>query len=205
MEKKICIKCKNEKFIIDFYKDRTRNDGLNNKCKICSKLCSRNDKTTEAKKRWAEAKKRWAEANSDKIKENWKKHYVINKEKRIKRNVEYVKNRKLNDPLFKLKMNIKASIRDSLKRKNFKKIGKTLTILGCSIEEFKTYLESKFESWMNWENKGKYNGEKNYGWDIDHIIPISNAKTNDEAIKLNHYTNLQPLCSYINRDIKIDN
>lgn len=77
--------------------------------------------------------------------------------------------------------------------------------MGCSFEEFKSYLESKFEDWMTFENYGLYNGELNYGWDIDHIIPISIAKTEDEVLKLNHYTNLQPLCSKINRDIKKDN
>ena len=64
------------------------------------------------------------------------------------------------------------------------------------------YLESKFEPWMCWNNKGLYNGEFNYGWDIDILYPISSAKTEEDIIKLNHYTNLQPLCSKINRDIK---
>jgi hypothetical protein len=85
------------------------------------------------------------------------------------------------------------------------KKSKSIEILGCSFEEFKLYLESKFEPWMTWENKGLYNGELNYGWDIDHIIPISSATTEEEIIKLNHYTNLQPLCSKVNRDIKKDN
>ena len=55
---------------------------------------------------------------------------------------------------------------------------------------------------MNWNNYGIYNGEFNYGWDLNHIIPISSAKSEEEIIKLNHYTNLQPLCSKTNRDIK---
>ena len=58
---------------------------------------------------------------------------------------------------------------------------------------------------MNWENRGLYNGELNYGWDLDHIIPICKAKTDEEVYKLNHYTNFQPLCSKINRDIKWKN
>jgi hypothetical protein len=58
---------------------------------------------------------------------------------------------------------------------------------------------------MTWDNKGLYNGELNYGWDIDHIIPTSIANTEEELIKLCHYTNLQPLCSKINRDIKKNN
>ena len=55
---------------------------------------------------------------------------------------------------------------------------------------------------MTWYNRGMYNGEFDYGWDIDHIIPVSSATTKEEINKLNHYTNLQPLCSKINRDIK---
>ena len=58
---------------------------------------------------------------------------------------------------------------------------------------------------MNWENYGLYNGEDNYGWDLDHIIPLSSAKSEEEVIQLNHYTNLQPLCSKVNRFIKKDN
>ena len=57
---------------------------------------------------------------------------------------------------------------------------------------------------MNWDNYGLYNGELDYGWDLDHIIPISSAKTEEDIIRLNHYTNLQPLCSKTNRDIKKD-
>lgn len=55
---------------------------------------------------------------------------------------------------------------------------------------------------MNWNNRGLYNGKLNYGWDIDHIVPISTAKTEEELLKLNHYSNLQPLCSYTNRILK---
>jgi hypothetical protein len=67
------------------------------------------------------------------------------------------------------------------------------------------HIESKWKDWMNWENYGKYKkGIKNFGWDLDHIIPTSIANTPEEIIKLNHYTNIQPLCSYINRYVKRD-
>ncbi len=38
---------------------------------------------------------------------------------------------------------------------------------------------------MSWDNRHK--------WHIDHIYPISLAKTKEETIKLNSYKNLQPL------------
>jgi hypothetical protein len=84
------------------------------------------------------------------------------------------------------------------------KESKSIELLGCSIDEFRLYLESNFEDWMNWDNYGKYNGSPMSGWDIDHKIPLSSAKNKEDLEKLNHYTNLQPLCSYINRNIKKD-
>jgi hypothetical protein len=89
-----------------------------------------------------------------------------------------------------------------MKKKGFSKKSKTQDILGCTFEEFKLYIESLFEDWMNWNNHGLYNGELNYGWDLDNIIPQSSVTTEKEIIKLNHHTNYQPLCSKINRDIK---
>jgi len=40
---------------------------------------------------------------------------------------------------------------------------------------------------MNWSNNTMH------GWHIDHIIPLSTAKTEQDIIKLCHYTNHQPL------------
>jgi hypothetical protein len=83
-------------------------------------------------------------------------------------------------------------------------LSRTFEILGCSYEEFKSYIENKFESWMNWNNHGLYTGNYSETWQLDHIIPISSAKTEEDIIKLNHYTNLQPLCSKINQIDKKD-
>ena len=106
------------------------------------------------------------------------------------------------NPLYNLIVSIRCSISNNFRCGGFTKSKRTENILGCTFFEFKIYIESKFELWMNWDNKGLYNGEFNYGWDIDHITPSSSAKTLEDVIKLNHYTNLQPLCSKINRDIK---
>jgi hypothetical protein len=154
------------------------------------------DKINEYNKKYREQNK---EKNQGKVKEYNKKYRETYKEIRNNRYNE----RKKNDPFFKFKETIRQLIRVSTK--GFKKMSRTEEILGCTYEEFKQYLESKFEPWMTWDNKGLYNGTPNYGWDIDHIIPKSNGMCYDEVIKLNHHTNLQPLCSYYNRNVKKDN
>lgn len=168
------------------------------------------------KEKEREVKKAYYEANKEKILAKRKLYRETNKEllkEKRKANLEninkqrqiYVKQRKKDDPIFKLKISVRKSIHYSLKRSGFQKLTKTELILGCSYDEFKNYIQSKFEDWMTWENKGLYNGELNHGWDIDHIIPVSTAKNETELLQLNHYSNLQPLCSHINRDIKRDN
>jgi len=163
----------------------------------------------------------WYLNNSDAAKLYSKLYYINNKEENLKRSKEhresnkdyyreysktysktYFKNRKKCCNLFRLSCNIRTLISSTIKSNGYSKKTRTYEILGCTFEEFKLYLESKFEPWMTWENRGLYNGELNYGWDIDHIIPISSAKTEEDIIKLNHYTNFQPLCSYTNRYVK---
>ena len=179
--------------------------------------------------------KKWAKDNPQKIKESGKKYYIKNKEKlktssnnwgknnpdKIKEivrkwrkaNPEKIKQiynnarkkRRNEDPLFRIKSNLRSMVSKVITRKGYTKKSKSYEILGCSFDEFKLYLESKFLPWMNWDNRGLYNGTEGYGWDIDHKIPLSSAKTEDELLKLLHYTNQQPLCSYINRVVKKDN
>lgn len=151
--------------------------------------------------------------NKDKIKEKSNEYYSKNKENKKNYQKEYQKNnkekrnkylveRRQNDEMFRLVTNIRNLILNSFYNLGYSKDSKTNEILGCTFDELKLHLESKFENWMNWNNRGLYNGELNFGWDIDHIEPLSNAKTIEDIYRLNHYTNLQPLCSKINRDIK---
>jgi hypothetical protein len=133
----------------------------------------------------------------------WHREYrEINKEQIKENNNSYKRRRRETDPLFRIKNNLSVSIRRAFKKLNYSKNTQVYDAIGCSSEDFKSYLESRFESWMSWDNHGLYNGQFNYGWDLDHIIPLSTAKTVDEIVKLNHYTNLQPLCSKINREVK---
>jgi hypothetical protein len=89
------------------------------------------------------------------------------------------------DILFRLSHNLSRRIREA-----FKFLGKTnraIDILGCSVEEAKSHVESLFQPGMTWDNYGYFT------WHIDHVIPISSGKTADELKKLCHFSNLQPL------------
>lgn len=223
MEKK-CNICDSVKEITDFYKNQTR-------CKVCTKQYALDNKTKikEYKKSYREKNrdtlieidKKYYQDNKELIREKQNNYYLENKDeiRKIQKNYrdnnrntltiknrEYAKKYKLsksNDNLWKLSSRMRSMIGNSLRSNGYSKSSKTEEILGCSFEDFKLYLESKFDNWMSWDNYGYFNGELNYGWDIDHIIPLDSAKTEEDIIKLNHYTNLQPLCSFINRHVKM--
>jgi len=104
---------------------------------------------------------------------------------------KYVKEKRLRDPLFKLKGNIRNLIKNTIKNQGFTKKSKTYGILGCTFDQFKMWIENKFIEGMAWENYGL--------WEYDHIIPVDSAYSEDDIIRLNHYTNFQPLWKKDNR------
>lgn len=194
-----------EKFSINAKKNRKNN---REKIKEAKKIYynKNKEKISERDKKHRKehkdiGKKKYAK-NKDKLLNDAKIYSKNNRDKINEYRRKYKKQKRLTDSLFKLKHNISCLIRMTISRKGYKKKCKTSEILGCSYEEFKLYLEAKFLPWMNWDNYGLYNGTLNYGWDIDHRIPICTATNEEDVIRLNHYTNLQPLCSKVNRDIK---
>lgn len=167
-------------------------------------------KTEEYKLKHKEYQRKYREKNKEIInlnqKEYQKKFSDNNKEKNKERLKNYFRERKKNDPLFKLKCSLRTTLWISLNKLGYKKDSNTEKILGCSYYELLTHIESQFESWMNWDNHGLYEiNMYNIGWDIDHIKPLNMVTTPEEVINLFHYTNLRPLCSKINRDIKKGN
>lgn len=200
---KICTICNIEKSIDDFYRRKDSKDGIRHECKICWNEKKRKY-NLENKTKISENKKKYYQENKERIIDSVKKYREENKEKineylknyfkeyrkkhrellNEKMN-QYQKNRKKIDPIFKLKYNLRSKLSGHLKNNSIKMSQTTIQILGCDINEFKKYIEEKFLNGMNWENYGK--------WHLDHIIPISLAKSEEEVKTLNHYSNLQPL------------
>jgi hypothetical protein len=201
---KICIKCKVIKDISLFVKTK-------NSCKDCQREYKKNyrknnleyikNKNKEYyvsnKEDILKSSSNYYSNNKDKKLEYQKEYASLNKEKISAYKMDYQRNRRKTDPVYKLKYVVGRMIRNSLKCKGLSKNKKSMDILGCSIEFFKAYIEEMFIDDMSWDNYGTC-------WDIDHKIPLSTAVTEEQVLELNHYTNLQPLDSHINRNVKRD-
>ncbi len=174
METKVCSKCGEIKESILFEKHRRT-------CKLCRKNYIKNWNLVnpDSKKKYD---KTYQTDNFEKEKIRKKKYFSTNKEKIAK----YWRDRKKNDPLLRLSYNMRSRLKIFLKLSNVSKKNSSFNIIGCSPQFLKDYLENKFIDGMSWELVGKF-------IHIDHIIPLSSAKTEEEIYKLCHYTNLQPL------------
>jgi hypothetical protein len=95
--------------------------------------------------------------------------------------------RKLEDQGFRIRCNLSGRVGKALKSAGTRKSEKTKELIGCSVEDLKAHLESKFVEGMIWENYGE--------WHLDHIKPCAkfNLVDVDEQRKCFHWTNLQPL------------
>jgi hypothetical protein len=93
--------------------------------------------------------------------------------------------KRMENPLYRFRKKISTNIRNSIVRQGYSKESSACQILGDEWEVVYEYFSNLFLEGMSWENHGE--------WHIDHIIPISTAKSEEEIIRLSHYTNLQPL------------
>lgn len=198
---KTCSKCKIYKSIEEFYNSKNTKDKKESACKKCES--KRHKETYKIKfeiilnknKIWYENNKEFKIAYDKQHKLDNKKHYSnyrkeyvkINRLKINERINNWAKKRRKINILHKLKENIRIRTNFALRDKIWNKQDIFYNYIGCSIEFLKQHLESKFTKGMTWDNYGKF------GWHIDHIVPLSSAKTPEKLYKLCHYTNLQPL------------
>lgn len=146
-----------------FSKNKSKKSGLNTYCKECMVA--------------------YRKENADRLKEYFKEYGELNREKISARSL----NRYHNNIQANLRHTLRGRFNNAIER-GWKK-GSAVRDLGCSVADFKLYLESKFTDDMSWDNKGRN------GWHIDHIVPLSAFDLTDreQVKKACHYTNLQPL------------
>lgn len=182
---KVCIVCEDTKPLTEFSKNNSYKGKqyYSGKCKACV-----NDSNQQYYKEHADKIKeqtgQYYEDNKAELKAKMLEYQKEHRDEANARNRKYVdKNR--NNSSFKLIKNQRERTRKALLGKI--KTAHTLDLLGCTVEELKTHLQSKFTSGMHWNNYGK--------WHVDHILPCSrfDLSITEEQQKCFHYSNLQPL------------
>lgn len=215
----MCKKCNVEKELNQYRIQKS--NGKERYCSWCrdcekeynSLYDKTNKKRIEYKKQY---RKNYQEKNSEKLKQYFKKHYQEHKEeikekyiqvnliepywkkewyKEYRRSPEYkeyrqklLKNKMKTDKVFIYKMKTRKLISRAFYDVTFKKYDELKEIVGCSYNKLLYHLFDTFYNNYNIQYCD-YDGKVN----IDHIIPLNEAKTIEDVKKLNHYTNLQLL------------
>ena len=208
---KTCRTCKIEKPLAHYNKNKRQKDGHAKVCRECDKEYNKQlyrkkhprESTPDGYKHCSRCKELKILAEFNRRKEvNVQPHckecnnviYKTWREQGSGKQWErdYAKKRKDQDPLYKLRFLLRLRLLDALKRSvrggSVSKKHSALDLIGCSIEELKQYLESKFVAHMGWHNHGTE-------WEIDHIVPCTwfDLRNPEEQKRCFHYTNLQPL------------
>ena len=92
------------------------------------------------------------------------------------------RNKYKNDPIYRLQMVIRTTVKKVLKKKGYEKNSSTEEILGISYQELGLYLKGLLPDGLSLEKAH-----------VDHIVPLSLAQTEEEVLALNHHSNLRPL------------
>lgn len=133
-----------------------------------------------------EKNKEYYQKNKDKILEYHHKYNKDNSKELVKKAYLYQKYKESTDEFYKFKRLIRDCVLKSFKRTNHRKNSYAKDIIGIDFDDAWVYLK---KTWK--KNYGtEYSGEQ---YHIDHVIPLSTAKSEEDVIRLCHYTNLQLL------------
>lgn len=142
------------------------------------------EKARENDRKYRETKK-----NDPEHKARIREYQIRTRDQTRVRMRKYIRHRLKIDIQFRIRHLLRKRLAEAVKRNN--KAGSAVRELGCTIAEFKAYIETKFKSGMTWENWGRH------GWHLDHIKPLAafDLTNHEQFIKACHYTNYQPLWS----------
>lgn len=140
----------------------------------------------------------------EKMRERNRRYYAANRERLISRATEYQRanpakrnayktawnrNKKNADPQFAAITIMRKLVGRTCERIKVgrREIGKTVTALGYTTDEFRQHIEAQFRPGMTWANHG--------AWHVDHIKALSAFDLTDTEQRkaANALSNLQPL------------
>lgn len=163
---KTCTKCGASKPSSEFGVDTRRKDGHKSWCKAC----------------YAAHKRELYQSCPD-----YRAYHSAYKCEHREHFRTYKRKRYHSDPDFHVICQIRHMVRRVLRATSTKKTSSSEKLLGYSVEELRTHLESQFEPGMTWDDRD--------AWHIDHVKPVSAFIA--EGIKdpqvINALSNLRPL------------
>ena len=143
------------------------------------------EKYKENPEAFKERKERYVQSHREQYKESNRRYKSENRQKCS----DYERNKRHSDPVYRFRTSVRCLIWGYNKKKGYTG-GKTVwEMVGCDFDAFLAHIQRQFEDGMTLENYGHGIG----CWNIDHIIPISTAQTDEDIERLNHYSNLRPL------------
>lgn len=156
---RVCSQCNKYKNSDNFWKSKHTKDGLYTCCVECKKLL---EATPER------------QLNRKKCSRSW---MIQNRDKARKRSNDWDKAKRNVDVRYKLRRNTMHAIIASVRNYSFNTKLERLKEhifdhLPYTSDELKAHIESLWESWMNWDNYGRFDKER-MTWQIDHIVPQS--------------------------------
>lgn len=186
---KKCSICQRYLDLVNFCKNKRSKDGYNYQCKTCVSNITKSEtfkKKRRERYKLLPKKQRYQTDCQREHKSLYDKKYrLLNKDK-IKQHKKDWEQKNKNNPIFKIKRNLRRRVHHALK--GARKQDKTFNLIGCTPIFFRKHIESLWETGMNWDNYGVY-------WHIDHIIPCYKFDLTkpENQIKCFHYTNQRPL------------
>ena len=206
---KVCKFCKEEKSVDSFGMNKSQKSGLHYYCRSCAQQIrlpyqENNPKYFENyrmknRKKINQYQKDYRIKNAvttdsrelEKMEEAKKKKRV--KQRETAKNPNYIASRK-----YYFKKKYQTDIQFKLKKQYESKLNKlfhdgddtekAIALIGCTISEFKKYLETKFLPGMSHLNYSKV-------WVFRHVIPFSHYDLGieSEVKQVLHYTNIEPM------------
>ncbi len=181
----------NPEYIKEYNKNYVPSEEVRANSKISSKKYY-----NKHQEHYKEVNKIWYQNNKEKHLSNGQKWRVENPEKA---KIHYTKsNRKRQtDPVKNFAMRVRCSIRKSFNKTGLLKRETTFEMLGYSNIELHNhlnpYLDKPCECCLNIILDLKCSN-------IDHIIPMCTAQTEDDVVRLNQLSNLRLICKKCNSD-----
>ncbi len=210
---KLCMECGEPKPRTEFHREKKSPDGLRRQCKACrcaymqAYSATRRDSIRERNRIYYKAhrseylahKRVRYSRHREKQLGRMRLYYAANKESFAQRQRanrshrgEWERKKRHEDPNFRIACNLRRRLSKAIR--GTVKGGSAVRDLGCSLMQFRQWLEARMLPGMTWDNYGRS------GWHIDHIRPLSAFDLTDPAQlkQACHFTNLQPLWAEAN-------